>query len=43
MMVVSGLSGSGGIDMNLEFSFGRIVVDGQICNNDIKLISESIL
>jgi len=25
--------------MNLEFSFGRIVVDGQTCNNDIKIVS----
>ena len=24
--------------MNLEFSFGRIVVDGQICNSDIKIV-----
>ena len=38
-MIASGLSGSGGISMNLEFSFGRIVVDGQTCNNDIKIVS----
>ena len=24
--------------MNLDFSFGRIVVDGQICNSDIKIV-----
>ena len=24
--------------MNIEFSFGRIVVDGLICNNDIKIV-----
>jgi hypothetical protein len=24
--------------MITEFSFGRIVVDGQICNNDIKIV-----
>ena len=39
IMIASGLSGSGGISMNIEFSFGRIVVDGQTCNNDIKIIS----
>ncbi len=42
-MIASGLSGSGGIDMNLEFSFGRIVVDGQICNNDIKIVSGKLV
>lgn len=24
--------------MNLDFSFGRIAVDGQICNSDIKIV-----
>ena len=24
--------------MNIEFSFGRIVVEGQICNSDIKIV-----
>ena len=38
-MIASGLSGSGGINMNLEYSFGRIIVDGQTCNNDIKIVS----
>ena len=42
-MIASGLSGSGDIDMNLEFSFGRIVVDGQICNNDIKIVSGKLV
>ena len=42
-MVASGLSGSGGIDMNIEFSFGRIVVDGQICNNDIKIVNGKLV
>jgi hypothetical protein len=42
-MIASGLSGSGGIDMNLEFSFGRIVVDGKICNNDIKIVSGKLV
>jgi len=37
IMIASSLSGSGGIDMNLAFSFSRIVVDGQIGNNDIKI------
>jgi hypothetical protein len=42
-MIASGLSGSGGIDMNLEFSFGRLVVDGQICNNDIKIVNGKLI
>lgn len=29
--------------MNLEFSFSRIVVDGQICNNDIKIASGKLV
>jgi len=42
-MIASGLSGSGGIAMNLEFSFGRIVVDGQICNSDIKIVRDKLV
>jgi hypothetical protein len=42
-MIASGLAGSGGIAMNLEFSFGRIVVDGQICNNDIKIVRDKLV
>ena len=29
--------------MNLEFSFGRLVVDGQICNNDIKIVNGKLV
>jgi len=29
--------------MNIEFSFGRIVVDGQICNNDIKIVNGKLV
>ena len=29
--------------MNLEFSFGRIVVDGQICNSDIKIVRDKLV
>lgn len=43
IMIASGLSGSGGIAMNLEFSFGRIVVDGQICNSDIKIVRDKLV
>jgi hypothetical protein len=43
IIIASGLSGSGGIDMNLEFSFGRLVVDGQICNNDIKIVNGKLI
>ena len=42
-MIASGLSGSVGIAMNLEFSFGRIVVDGQICNSDIKIVRDKLV
>ena len=42
-MIASGLSRSGGIDMNIEFSFSRIVVDGKICNNDIKIVSGKLV
>ena len=42
-MIASGLSGSGRIAMNLEFSFGRIVVDGQICNSDIKIVRDKLV
>ena len=43
IMIASGLSGSYGIAMNLEFSFGRIVVDGQICNSDIKIVRDKLV
>ena len=43
IIIASGLSGSGGINMNLEFSFGRLVVDGQICNNDIKIVNGKLV
>ena len=43
IMIASALSGSGGIAMNLEFSFGRIVVDGQICNSDIKIVRDKLV
>jgi hypothetical protein len=42
-MIASGLSGSGGINMNLEYSFGRIIVDGQTCNSDIKIVSGKLV
>lgn len=42
-MIASGLSGSGGINMNLEYFFGRIIVDGQTCNNDIKIVSGKLV
>ena len=42
-MIASVLYGSGGFGMNIEFSFGRIIVDGQICNNDIKIINAKLV
>ena len=42
-MVASVLYGSGGFGMNIEFSFGRIVANGQICNHDIKIVEGTLL